>query len=215
MLKTQHLLDKTDFRRMADHLDLFQHTHETMEKGASWNSFTMKEGSKVEAVVFSRQEDRKVKHKVVSSSAIRASERIEEAAEKMERRTIVQVAKVLLDDATIKHAETTAAVKAVRATCSLVQTGQIIFDVGGNLIEECDKNTKRTEIRIKENTEETRKRTLDDENFVSHRHFTPEFCIFSYSHFSRDLSKRDVFQIGCKVQKDGSACTDPAMSELW
>ena len=45
---------------------------------------------------------------------IQASERIEEAAEKMEWRTIVEVAKVLPDDATITQAETTAA-EAVRA----------------------------------------------------------------------------------------------------
>ena len=61
------------------HLDLFQHlyrdwteeadrlTHEAREKGACWNSFTVKEGSKIEAVRayfdggVSRQEDRKVK----------------------------------------------------------------------------------------------------------------------------------------------------------
>ena len=48
--KTQKLLDMTDIRPMADHLDLFQHiyrdwnekadrlTHEAREKGASWNS---------------------------------------------------------------------------------------------------------------------------------------------------------------------------------
>ena len=54
--KTQNLLDKTDVRPMADHLDLFQHiykdwkadrlTHEVREKGASWNSFSMMEGPK-------------------------------------------------------------------------------------------------------------------------------------------------------------------------
>ena len=70
-----------DIRPMADHLDLLQHfhrdwneeadrlTHEARDKGASWNSFTMTEGSKVEAVRacsdggVSKQEDRKVKHK--------------------------------------------------------------------------------------------------------------------------------------------------------
>ena len=110
--KTQNLLDKTDIRPMADHLDLFQHvyrdwnekayrlTHEAREKGASWNSVTIKEGSTIEAVRAccdgggSRQEDRKVKHKVGSACVIHASERIAEAAEKMEWRTIVEVAKV-------------------------------------------------------------------------------------------------------------------------
>ena len=64
--KTQNLLDRRDIRPMADHLDLFQSiyrdwhekadrlTHEAREKGASWNSFTMKEGSKVESVEAAR-----------------------------------------------------------------------------------------------------------------------------------------------------------------
>ena len=80
--KTQNILDKTDIRPMADHLDLFQQiyrdwneeadrlTHEAREKGTSWNSFTVNEGANIEAVracfdgAVSRQEDRKVKHKV-------------------------------------------------------------------------------------------------------------------------------------------------------
>ena len=82
MQKTQNLLDKTDIRPMADHLDLFQPicrdwnekadrlTLEAREKGASWNSFMMFEGSKLEAVRayfdggVSKQDDRNVKHKV-------------------------------------------------------------------------------------------------------------------------------------------------------
>ena len=86
--KTQNLLDKTDIRPMADHLDLFQHiyrdwsekadrlTHEAREKGASWTSFTIMEGSSLEAVRacfaggVSKQEGRKVKHKVGSANVI-------------------------------------------------------------------------------------------------------------------------------------------------
>ena len=56
---------------------------------------------------------------------------------------MAEVAKVLPDDATITQAETTAA--AARAMCCLVQTGQIVFDLDGNLIEEWDKNAKKTE----------------------------------------------------------------------
>ena len=144
--KTQNLLDKTDIRPMADHLDSFQHiyrdgnekadrlTHEAREKGASC-SFTMMEGSKLEAVRasfdggVSSQEDRKIKHKVVPACAIQASERIEEAAEKMEWRTTVEVAKVLPGDATITQAETTAAVESARAICCLFQAGCISFDL--------------------------------------------------------------------------------------
>ena len=102
MQTTRHILDKTDIRPMADHLNLFQHicrdwneeaarlTHEAREKGASWNSFTIKEGAKIEAVRacfdggVSRQEDRKVKYKVGSAYRIQMSERIEEALDGME-----------------------------------------------------------------------------------------------------------------------------------
>ena len=58
-------------------------THEAREKGASWNSFTMMEGSKLESVRacfdggVSKQEDRKVKQKVGSAYVIQASKRIE------------------------------------------------------------------------------------------------------------------------------------------
>ena len=72
----------------------------------------------------------------------------------MEWKTFVEVANVLPDDATITQAETTAAVDAVTAICCLVHTGQIIFDLYVNLIEEWDKNTTRTKNRMKENTEE-------------------------------------------------------------
>ena len=94
--KTLNLFDKTDIRPMADHLDLFQHknrdwnekadrlTHDAREKGASWNSFTVMEGSILEAVRACLQEDKKVKHKEGSAHVIQASETIEEAAEKME-----------------------------------------------------------------------------------------------------------------------------------
>ena len=123
-------------------------------------SFTMMEGSKPEAVRacidggVSKQEERKVRHKVGSAYVMQASERIEEAAEKTEWRTIVEVANVLPDDVTITQAETTAAVDAVTARCCLVHTGQIIFDLDVNLIEEWDKNTTRTKHRMKENTED-------------------------------------------------------------
>ena len=134
---------------MADHLDLFQYidrdwnekkadrlSNEAREKGASWNLFTMKEGSKLEAARayfdggISKQEDRTVKQKVGSAYGFQASERIEEAAEKMEWRTQVEVSKVFPADATITQAETSAALEAARAICCLVQTGHIIFSPG-------------------------------------------------------------------------------------
>ena len=156
MQKTQNLLDKTDIRPMVDHVDLLQHiyrnwteeadrlTHEAREKGACWNFFTVKEGSKIEAVRakidgrVSRQVDRKDMHKVGSAYVIQTLERIEEAAEKMEWTTKIEVAEVLSDDATITQAETAAAVEAAKAD-------QIIFGW--------------------EDTEERHKRRRDDKNF--------------------------------------------------
>ena len=61
----------------------------------------------------------------------------------MEWSTTVEVAKVFLDDATITQARTTAAAEVSRATCCLVQTGQIIFDLDGKLIEEWDEKVKK------------------------------------------------------------------------
>ena len=60
--KTQNLLDKRDIRRMSDHMDVFQciyrdwkeeadHlTHEARQKRTSWNSLSLNEEEKLEAV---------------------------------------------------------------------------------------------------------------------------------------------------------------------
>ena len=60
--KTRNIMDKTDMRPMGDHLDMFQHisrdwnqeadrvSHVAREKGATWNSFMMEEGDRLEAV---------------------------------------------------------------------------------------------------------------------------------------------------------------------
>ena len=61
----------------------------------------------------------------------------------MEWKTAVEVARVLADDATMTQAGTTAAVEAARAIGCLVHTGQIIFDLDGNLVEEWDKHAKK------------------------------------------------------------------------
>ena len=86
---------------MSDRMNLFQHmhtdwnekadrlTHEAREKGSSWNSFSIHEGKKLEAVRtffdggVSNQDDHRVKYKVGSSYMIQTSERIEKDAEKM------------------------------------------------------------------------------------------------------------------------------------
>ena len=60
--RTQNVLDKTDLRPTADHLDMFQHvyrkwnqeadrlTHVAREKGVTWNSNVMEKRARIEAV---------------------------------------------------------------------------------------------------------------------------------------------------------------------
>ena len=116
--RTQNMLDKTDLMPMADHLDMFQHihsewneeadrmTHVAREKGVTWNSFVMGIGDRIEAVrEFSGGAssgcDASVKNKVGSTYVIRVAERIEEDMHQMEWKTIIEVAKILPDDATV------------------------------------------------------------------------------------------------------------------
>ena len=126
------------------------------EKGASWNSLKMNERDRLEAVRayfdegVSRQDDGNVKHEVGSVYVIQSSERIEEHAEKMSWKTIVEVAQILPDDATIAFAESTAAVEAARAICGPARTGRICFDFDGNLFENWDENGTRRGNKMKE-----------------------------------------------------------------
>ena len=60
--RTQNMLDKTGLRPVGDHLDMFQHvyrewnqeadrlTHVARGKGATWNSYVIERGARVEAV---------------------------------------------------------------------------------------------------------------------------------------------------------------------
>ena len=121
----------------------------------------------------------------------------------MEWTTTVEVAKVLPDDATITQAETTAAVEAARAICCLVQTGQIIFDLDGNLIEEWDKTAKRTKIRMEENTEKRRKRKIDDDNFASptdtsRSNFASLPAVISASISAKEMTSSRYFKLGAR-----------------
>ena len=94
--KTQNMLDKTHLRPLGDHLDMFQHiyrdcnqeakrlTHAAREKGATWNSYVMEEGARIEAVRsffdtgVSTVCDAQIENKVGSSYVIQIAERIEE-----------------------------------------------------------------------------------------------------------------------------------------
>ena len=60
-----------------------------------------------------------IKNKVVSAYVVQVAEEIEEDIHKMKWRTIIEVAKILPDDATVTQAECTAAVEAARVmSCS-------------------------------------------------------------------------------------------------
>ena len=109
------------------------------------------------------QDADKIKHKVGSAYVIQSAERIEESTEKMRLKTVVKVAKVLLDDAPITQAECTAAVEAARAICGLARTGRICFDLDGHLIEDWNGKKTRTGNRMKEDCEDRWKRKTKDE----------------------------------------------------
>ena len=118
-------------------------------------------------------------------------------------RTTVEVAKVLPGDATITQAETAAAVEAARATSCRAQTGQIIFGLDGNLIEEWDKNAKWTKNRMKEHTEERRKRKLADEDFASstdnsHSHSASLSAVISESISAKVMTSSRYFKLGAR-----------------
>ena len=99
--KTQKMLDRTDIRPVGDHVDMFQHvlrernqeavhlTHVARGEGATWNSYLMEEGTRVEAVKgffdgkVDFQCDETIKNKVVSAFVIQIADRIEESTEKM------------------------------------------------------------------------------------------------------------------------------------
>ena len=117
--KTQHLLDKTDIRPMADHLDLFQQITETgmkerivsrMRQGkgvlAGTRSLWMKaQNCGCQSILWWRgQQATRSESKEQSGFGVRDPnvERIEEVAEKMEWRTITEVEKALDDDATVR-----------------------------------------------------------------------------------------------------------------
>ena len=105
--------------------------------------------------------------KVASAYVIQSSERSEENAEMMSWKTIVEVAKILLDDATITQADSTAAVEAAGAIRCLTRTARICFDLDGNLIEDWNENGTRKGNRTKERYEGRGKRKIQDEEKVA------------------------------------------------
>ena len=83
---------------------------------------------------------------------IQIAENFEEDTHKMKWRTITEVAKILLDTATVTQAECTAAVEAARAICCLARSGSICFDLD-SLIKDYSRNTTKKRNKMKDEFE--------------------------------------------------------------
>ena len=86
----------------------------------------------------------------------------------MKWRTIIEVAKILLDDATVTQAECTAAVEAARAICCLARTGSMCFDLDRNLNEDCSRNNARKRNKINDEFEGRWKKEEEEISRLSH-----------------------------------------------
>ena len=174
--KAQNLMNKTDIRPTRYHLNMFQHlyrdwnqeadhlTQVARENGATRNSFTMEEGNRLEAVRayfvggVNIQDDDKIKHKVVSAYVIQSAERIEESTEKMIWKTMVEVAKVLLGDATKTQADCTAAVEPFVVWLELDALDLIWIGIWSKIGWGQNKNRKQHEKRLSTYMEEKSER---------------------------------------------------------
>ena len=83
-------------------------------------------------------------------------------------RTIIEVAKILPNDATVTQAERTASVEAARAICCLARIGCICFDLDRNLIEDWRGNKTRTRNPMKEDFEDRWKNEEEEVARLSH-----------------------------------------------
>ena len=68
----------------------------------------------------------------------------------MKSSTIIDVAKILPDDAIGTRAECTAAAEAARAICCVARTGSICFGPDGNVIEDCSRSKTKKRNKMKE-----------------------------------------------------------------
>ena len=78
-------------------------------------------------------------------------------------KTVVEVARVSPNDATITEAELMAATEAAKAVSCLTRTGKIQFDPDGNLVETWRKDRHHKRIRNDTNDEDTVRETKEDE----------------------------------------------------
>ena len=71
-------------------------------------------------------------NKVGGACVVQVAERIEHEVQLMKWRTIIEVATIQPNDATVTQAECTAAVEAARAIFCLARSGCICYDLDGN-----------------------------------------------------------------------------------
>ena len=129
-------------------------THVAREKGATWKSYVIEEVARIEAVKcffdggVSKECQGLIQNRVGSAYVFQSAKKSDEKLSRMKWKTIIEVAKTLLDNATVTQAECNAASGAAIAICCLARTGSICFDLDGKLIEHCSRN--RTERKSME-----------------------------------------------------------------
>ena len=82
--------------------------------------------------------------------------------------TIIDVAEILPDDATVTQAECTAAAEAARAICCVARTGSISFGPDGNVIEDCSRSKTTNRNEMKEDIEGRWKKREEKISRLSH-----------------------------------------------
>ena len=129
----------------------------------------------------------------------------------MKWRRIIEVAKILPDDATVTQAECTATVEAARAICCLARTGSICFDLDGHLIEDCSSNKTRKRNKVKDDVEGTWKKEEEEISRLSHSLSSSVHVDISDSGSAEEMSQKH-YKLGAKPK--WSAHADwPNMSE--
>ena len=129
----------------------------------------------------------------------------------MKWRTIIEVAKILLDDATVTQAECTAAVDAAKAFCSLARTGSICFDLDGNLIEDCSRNKTKKRHKMKEDFEGRWKKEEEEISRLSHSLTSSVHVDISDSGSAEEMNQKH-YKLGAKPKLSAHIAW-PNMSE--
>ena len=206
------MLDKMDFRPMADHLDMFQHvcrewnqeadrlTHVAREKkGPLGTLFAMGREATIEAVRSFFNGGVSAECGAQIQSKVGVSLR---GSNCLKWKTFVEVARILLNDATVTQPECTTAVEAARAICCLARTGSICFDLDVKLIEDHNGNKTRQRNGMKEDTEGRWKRPEITSRFSNSSSTSRNFDILPDS--DRKTSHHADFCDTCSSKMDQS-----------